>query len=384
MPPFVVFEEAVKGPAIHALVIGVGAYPHLPGGGSPLTPHHDGMGQLTSPPISARRMAAWLIGSLSHRYKRLASVSLLLSESTRKPLNIPREPIRAVYVPIADFENTSKAIKYLFDRCDEHQDNLLIFYFCGHGIAAGTDTALLLADYGADNHNPLRGAIDLRRLRLGMRQSKASEQCYFIDCCRASTDTLLESEGYSGQIVIGGGHRDANLPTLMSPIFYATMNGDKAFAIPDQPTLFTDALLRALNDFAASDEEDDWRIYSTRIPEVLGHLTERCALEIRRRQVPVADDMTKIYLHFLAEPPRALVYVKSEPPDAIQAASLSYRTIGSQSVMAPVEARNRTEWVLELKSGEYSFDANFGKGEPLTITRFVRPLYSRVKFTVPS
>ena len=41
----------------HALVIGVGDYPHLNGGSNARTEHHDGMEQLTSPPIPARLFA---------------------------------------------------------------------------------------------------------------------------------------------------------------------------------------------------------------------------------------------------------------------------------------------------------------------------------------
>jgi hypothetical protein len=62
---FLVHEEAVAEPATHAIVVGVGAYPHLNGGTGVLTPDHDGMGQLSSPPVSAHMFAAWLIESLS-------------------------------------------------------------------------------------------------------------------------------------------------------------------------------------------------------------------------------------------------------------------------------------------------------------------------------
>jgi hypothetical protein len=57
---FLIHNVAVDGPATHALVIGVGAYPHLIGG-TGRTKYNDGMGQLTSPPISARLFASWLM-----------------------------------------------------------------------------------------------------------------------------------------------------------------------------------------------------------------------------------------------------------------------------------------------------------------------------------
>jgi hypothetical protein len=71
-------ERAVRGPATHAIVIGVGKYDHLPGGGGTPVRRPEGMRQLTSPPASARRFAEWLISGLNYPPKPLASVALLL------------------------------------------------------------------------------------------------------------------------------------------------------------------------------------------------------------------------------------------------------------------------------------------------------------------
>src|SRR5688572_29148314 len=68
---FLVHDAGVGGPATHALVIGVGAYPHLNGGSGRLSPQHDGMEQLTSPPISARQFASWLMSEFNHPQKPL-------------------------------------------------------------------------------------------------------------------------------------------------------------------------------------------------------------------------------------------------------------------------------------------------------------------------
>uniref|UniRef100_UPI003AF71AAD hypothetical protein n=1 Tax=Thiolapillus sp. TaxID=2017437 RepID=UPI003AF71AAD len=68
-------------PATHAVVIGVGAYPHLNGGDpAALTDLHGGLGQLSSPPVSARTITDWLLDSFNNPDKPLASVSLLVSE----------------------------------------------------------------------------------------------------------------------------------------------------------------------------------------------------------------------------------------------------------------------------------------------------------------
>jgi hypothetical protein len=73
-----VYSRRFNGAATHAIVIGVGHYPHLPGGkGRPKFRAHGGMGQLKSPPESARVIARWLIENYAHPDKPLATVSLL-------------------------------------------------------------------------------------------------------------------------------------------------------------------------------------------------------------------------------------------------------------------------------------------------------------------
>jgi hypothetical protein len=382
--PFLVHDVPVAGPATHALVIGVGNYPHLNGGSKERTQQHDGMQQLTSPPISARLFASWLLSdNFRHPTKPLSSVALLLSEATPAPFADPKDPARQFAIPEADSANVRLAIEEFFKRGDENADNLLIFYFCGHGIAAGTDTALLLSDYGANKLNALAGAVDFRRLRIGMGRSKASEQCFFIDACRASTDTLIEEMGHAGQVIIGGGQRDFGLPPRRAPVFYATLNGFKAFALPGKPTIFTDALLKALCDFAADDEMGDWRVSTNKIQSAVEHVAARQALEIEKQQVPTADDVSNIHLNFLAGPPDAMVYVKSVPPDAIASASLSFQFAGGASKAAPIEGRKGTEWALQLPSGSYEFSVTFGAKPPCKMANAVRPAFRFVTIPVP-
>jgi Caspase domain len=381
--PFLVHEAAVAGPATHALVIGVGSYPHLNGGSKKLSAQHDGMEQLTSPPVSARMFASWLMSAFKNPAKPLASVALLLSEATPAPFADPNNPAKSFDVAEANSANVRLAAQNLFRRGDENAGNLLIFYFCGHGIAAGTDTALLLADYGADELDALDGAIDFRRLRLGMGRSKASEQCFFIDACRASTDTLIEASGHAGKVVIGGGPRDSSLPPRRAPVFYATMNGLKAFARPGQPTIFTDALLKALRDLAADDEMGDWRVSTNRIQAAVEHVAARQSLEIKKQQIPTADDVANIHLNFLPAPPQALVYVKSDPPEALAAASLTYQPAGGAPLPAPPEGRNGTEWALQLPTGSYNFTVTFVAKPPCIVPNSVRPAFRFVTVKVP-
>jgi Caspase domain len=382
---FLVHEAAAQGLGqTHAIVIGVGAYPHLNGGTGQRTEDHGGMGQLTSPPISARLFASWLIKSFKHPDKPLATVSLLLAEPNPLPFVDPVNNAKKKAIKPADSTNVRAAVEQWFDRGNTNPNNLLIFYFCGHGIAAGTDTALLLADYGFNTKDSLEGAIDFRRFRLGMNRCRANEQCFFVDACRTESDTLIQA-GAAGRYIITPGVRDPEWAPRMAPVFYATMNGYKAYALRGEPSVYTDALLKSLRDLAANDEEGDWRVSTERLQGAINHVIKRRALEITTLVPPTSDDAASIFINYLDTPPSALVYVKTEPAEAISQASLAYQPEGKPITPAPPIDNGRKELVLELPAGSYDFTAKFPPDRSVTQRdSAVRPIYRTVTFRVPS
>src|SRR5579859_6268834 len=67
-------------PATHVLIIGVGKYAY--GRAAQQSLVAGDLVQLSSPPISARAMTDWFIGSFRNQNAPLGSVALLLSEHT--------------------------------------------------------------------------------------------------------------------------------------------------------------------------------------------------------------------------------------------------------------------------------------------------------------
>jgi hypothetical protein len=361
---FLVHNEPVAGPATHAIILGVGAYPHLNGGGGAVTPDHDGMGQLSSPPISARAFADWLIRSFNHPGKPLSTVALLVSAATAERFENPRTH-RACDVEPATSATATTAIKEWKERGDGNAANLMIFYFCGHGITEGTVTALLLADFGADPQNSLEGAIDLYRLRLGLQRCRATEQCFFIDACRTRSATLATAQGYAGKIVVQPGRRDPTWERpVLAPVFYATFDGDKAYGLPGKPSFYSQALIKALEGWGADDENGTWRVTTSRLADVLEDAVKRKAQEFDRLQLTNSDAMNKIYLHHLTGSPTVPIYVTSEPPLAsISDATLNYGLSGSALLPAPPAGRSGTDWEIEVSAGIYDFAAHYPTGE---------------------
>src|SRR5687767_132933 len=112
----------------HALVIGVGDYPALVGGASPLYPQHGGMGQLTSAPVSAIAFADWLTAGPPTGYDSsqapLLSLELLISAATPQVYQPWQGGLHhQKAVDRADFVNIQRAIQDWFARLNTSPSN---------------------------------------------------------------------------------------------------------------------------------------------------------------------------------------------------------------------------------------------------------------------
>jgi Caspase domain len=362
---FLVHEEPVSGPGTHAIVIGVGAYPHLNGGTDALTSDHDGMGQLSSPPISARKVASWLIESFANPEKPLSTVALLLSEATVEKFENPKTHV-AYDVEPATADAASEAIRAWKVLGDTDSRNLMLFYFCGHGITEGTDTALLLADFGSDPNKALDGALDFRRLYSGLKRCRATEQCFFIDACRDRSHMLADADGFAGQVVIQPGLRDPSWERVFAPVFYASFKGAKAYGQPGEASLYSQALLKGLAGWGADDDSGDgrWRVTTWKLGEALENAMIRKSREFDRYLPSAMDAPNKIYLHQLPNEPIVPAYVKAEPPlNSIFEAALTYGVSGGAMIPAAPGGRCVDDWEIEASVGNYDIVASFPTGD---------------------
>jgi len=378
-----VFTRKVNGPAAHALVIGVGHYPHLPGGAAATKiANTEGMGQLASPPRSARSFARWLIERYQSPTRPLASLALLTSEKAPsafvfRPLGKDKDvSVAPAPASMAEVEN---AINDWYALGDANPDNLLLFYFCGHGIAAGLDLALLMSDFGAKPKSPLTGgAMDFRRFHAGMEECRARHQCYFIDACQVGSDRIVRNAGFAGIPVIEWSGEKANPDgrTRLGPIFYSTMPDQKAYARAGQESVFTGALLEALAGGGSGDESGDWNVQVGLIQHALTQLMTDASerLNLPLAQVPHADLPGEVTLNTLVEP-SVPVFVRVDPADAHAVAALRCEgTVKNKRKPHP------TTWHLSLPMGKYDFYADFKantyQADP-RLNEDVRPPYWR-------
>lgn len=364
MPSAFVFDRPLKGPATHAVIIGIGSYPHLPGGSSRAkTAHHEGMGQLTSPPQSARHLARWLIDQFDSPARPLGSVQLLISEKKPRPF-----PLRgavgertSVTVPRATKAEIERALADWRSKGDSHSDNLMLLFFCGHGAGSGLTLSLLLEDFGDRPNAPLKNCIDLRRFHSAMDECAARDQCYFIDACRTESRLLTANAGFAGDPIFQSTgifqHRDRR--ARAGPMFFSTVADAAAYSRPGKPSIFTDAVIAALSGAGSGDSNGPWEVTATRLQTALDAIMreESQALGLERSQTPSADAVVELTLNTVAAP-QVPIFVRVEPAAAHAIAKLRCEGPECHRRLKP----SAEPWRFQARTGVYDFVAEFKTG----------------------
>lgn len=144
-----VVDKKVHGPALHAFVIGVGHYRHLPGGSGTILKNPLGLDQITEPPLSARAVLEWLTRDYYPHSEGppLGSIELLLSQHGGYQY-------KGAAVDEATLPNAEAAAYSWYQKCDSRHGNVAFFYFCGHGLQRDKQY-LLLEDFGQAPMNPM-------------------------------------------------------------------------------------------------------------------------------------------------------------------------------------------------------------------------------------
>jgi hypothetical protein len=374
-----VFDQQSAQAGTHALVIGIGQYPHLLGGDDALFPGHESMRQLSSPPVSARALADWLLTSYTNPDRPLQSVDVLISEQGNDRFGLPDGTQSTI--DRATKNNVSQAILDWNTRGDSHDENMILLFFCGHGISAGPQATLLMEDFGSTPASPLNQAIDFNSLYQGMDKCSARFQCFFIDACRVASSTLIDTYGYSGDPVIAGVVRQTQ-PPRNAPAYYASAPGAPAYGRTNEPSFFTESLLKAFDGAGSDDLDGDWRIQTNVLNLGIEQLLKRLLKSTGGiTQVIRTDNLARFALHHINGNPTVPVSVGCDPDAANADADLSYQGNGGNGARAQPDNK---EWDIDLEPGNYDFNASFPGGQFNNAQKsdFVRPPYRPVSIKV--
>lgn len=317
----------------HVLIIGVGTYPRLNGGAEPRDNSvTDGMEQLDSPPCSARAIADWFLTTFNNHERPLGSIDMLVSDGEVAQYTPPGgAPIDLAQPTIAPTIRT--AAKAWKARGDASPEDMLVFFFSGHGMASGARSSLLTRDYGdEDPDRPLLGAINFGDMLEGMKSCKAVRQIYFIDACRMSSDVLIRNATETGDVLI------ATNPLVTKgwrqSVYFASLGGKAAYGQDKDVSLFTRALIKALKGPGASDAEGDWRINTSRLQEALSHFASELADPLHGPvQTPQSGSQTTFDFHYFNDHPSVPVYVEplwysgTQPPADMRRISISEKGV---------------------------------------------------------
>lgn len=356
-----VVDRRAEGPQTHALVIGVGCYPHLEGGATPRPDTMD-LNQLSSPPVSAMHVATWLQKRYNNIEAPLGTVRLLVSDrGASKFINDKGE---SVVVGRANMGTTADAIKEWANAAHSDMANIAVFYFCGHGVSAGINNGLLLEDFGVDHSDLalLENVIDVDNLHLAMDGVRARRQCFLIDACRNTPRPIADRAGRGalGQSILDPFIRQGRYGARDAPLFFACLPSQRAYGLAQGVSLFTRALLETLDGAGAVNRNDTWTV---RTDTMLSALNETLRWQGPQHGLPTQpaslDHASGFNLHWLQGPPAVHVTVKCDPDIANGAATFSVTGLnGRHTRKVPVPQ----PWSLRCTPGAYDVRVAFKQG----------------------
>lgn len=339
-----VFDQIQNIPQTHVFIIGIGEYPYLTGGieadeNSPLRDW--GLGQLTSPPQSAKALYEKVL-ELDDRnswVKPLGSVELLLSSQDEL---FPGQSIER-----ATLENIKSSYYKWRERCESSKDNVAFFFFCGHGLEK--DGHYLLAeDFGENLYNPWEGAFDFDNTRSAFQKCLAETQIFLVDACRQMTNdmflqniTAMPLQNF--HYMRGQCRNDLTIKS--------TVNSEAAYGGLDQPSVFVQILLKALDGQAAIRENGVWSISISSMHTTINKLIES---DLQRPSFSGTDSIAIIQLPAI---PLVDLEISCNPDIALTHARLSCRNLNSSYQNAREPAPD--PWQINLEAGIYELGATF-------------------------
>ncbi len=261
----------------HALIIGVGSFPHLKGQNAGLMEKLRNIEDVTSPPANARAMTDWMIKAADRLVPEPGSIELLISETDHSDATYPVGPHTPAgrqddKVERATGDNISRALGDWVSHAGEREDNSALFYASSHGMQA-QEHVLLLEDAGEDENDPWRNMLSLNHLHRNLYKKTNKRSLLFADCCRDLFEGGAESlDGFSGRRI--GNITQSEYVQLRSQVnrfvylLRACPPGAMAKATKNGLGYFTSAMLKCFEGGAGARKPIyDWCILPNRLQQ---------------------------------------------------------------------------------------------------------------------
>ena len=324
-------------PATHAFVVGVSHYPFLNGPKRTSAGQELRMVDLTSAARSASDVAAWLLTKYNNPDAPLADISIFLSPSEGENLHpVVAEAMGTKKAP-ALRDKVERAFEKFRTACARNPDNVAFVYVAGHGMQLKLHSAIvLMQDFAVAGRGELYGAIDIAACRRSMDcDGQASHQVWFSDACRQRPEIIKQFDHLTG--AYSPSKRIGNVKA--SPIFLAAAGREQAFAKVGEATIFSEALLWALDGGCAKGPSatcPDWHVPATQLITGLPSRVDELLTDFSEQQtVQTTGTVQEVVLQRLQRPPDVDIEVALSPSDLAPApmAELLFRAIAPQQIV---------------------------------------------------
>lgn len=327
---------------VHALLIGVGKYPHLLDGASNIRfAHCAEMGQLTSPYHSVKKFKDWLQTNGKLAGKPLRSLRVLASSP---------KPVANLGFGVPTLANIRKMTHEWIGDCGKHRENVALFYFCGHGLEHGGCTALLAQDFGSDSISPFAHSFDPNLLVSAALAYKASKQLFLVDACRGNPDEVKDRYKRITPVSLVDHLEHSNTGLTKQSHIRATELTKSAFGVENGPSVFMTALLDSMRGAGALQQpHGQWVVNTSTLRQGIDSLVKRDHGEI---QSVAFDGLSSDFLvHEIGGTPAIPVDVTVTPESSLSALRLS-------TDCGKVRNKNSsTPWRVEVDPGNREFYA---------------------------
>lgn len=394
-----VYQRATTGPGVHALVLGVGAYPYAkPQHATSATPSNlVDVQDLPSAAAGAALFVDWLISHADHLPAPLASVELLISDPSltagagghyawtgRSEFAAamaaggadPRGDDRVA--PCTETAVQVAGLAWAARLGAGHAPSVAVVYGCGHGIAMPSRSLLLLEDLAGLSSVNARSAwepfLDVQLLASRLERVKAVEKAYiFVDACQETLTERLVAEADpttragEGVRLLAPDHMHNREPSvlLLLPGPKGSLTFDDGKGTGGR---YTHVLLQALRGAAARQQsgQADWVIFSNELNRAMTQLYRLEWTDVEFWPTPslqpVADRALVRFPH--NQPPRIPVRVRLDPAIAAREPGANVHILDPQGhTIAPWNAPGDIwlEWI-EARRGLCSIRSTFAPG----------------------
>lgn len=379
-----VYQRAVRGPELHALVLGVGAYPHAKAANATADTPAElvDVSDLPSAATGAALFADWLIAHGDRLPASLASIELLISDPaeaagtggryrwTDRPEFAeavanggvdPRSQTDRV-APCTEADVRRDGLAWAGRLGRNGQPSTTIVFACGHGIAMTSRSFLLLEDLAglppADQRSLWEPFLDVQLLAARLQRKRNVTNAYvFIDACQEVVTARQVAEA-DPTTSAGEGVR------LLSPDILGNDQSNVLLLLPgpmgtlafddgqDGGGRYTQMLIQALSGAAAVETSGlgDWAVRVSDLSLAMQELNRLRWHDYALTPVPAQFPANgQVLVHFPpGAPPRVPVRVRLDPLNAAGDPDLDVRLLDPQDqLIAPWAGAEQVwlEWV---------------------------------------